>query len=201
MAASISALALAGGVFVFRALREPSHREIASPRPADTSNTMDDHISMPQLPPTPLHEAPAPPMPSSHPASRASSSIPAEIPVRRLTAREERENYEIELEASGQTVAPWHKTAEDTYRSFQDLLAHTLSTRVRFTTARCFQAGCESTVVYPDSSSLEKAHDAIVMSEAFLRYPGGKFESGPEQASDGSWSNVWILFATHVTSP
>lgn len=201
-ALGVLALALSAAVVAFGALLEPQRHSRSRQGPAEPLETTDYR---PSMVPTWQISTPAAPIPSvpeiGSSVSLAASSAHEGPPVKRLTAREEREDYEARLERSGRNAEPWHKKAEDTYGSFENVLAKNVDTKIRFSRARCFQAGCEATVTYPDASSLEKAREVLTTSEAFMSYPGAKFQSGPEQNSDGSVSNLWILFPPHETSP
>jgi hypothetical protein len=95
------------------------------------------------------------------------------------------------LEESGADDGPWTNDARAVFQKWQGETS--LGASVAVGDIRCFKAGCETTITYPDMATCRNAAHELQETPSFRYWPGPRFRSGPMVQPSGSVQVTWIV--------
>jgi hypothetical protein len=105
------------------------------------------------------------------------------------------------LEGSGPSDEPWTRAAGQVFADWADSISPELSRNMDRRAVRCFVAGCEVLVTFPDSASAETAISAFrSIRERDARH-GGRVQTPPVAAGAGRVQVAWMLLRPDVALP
>jgi hypothetical protein len=141
----------------------------------------------------PAASPPARPTPAGDHGSNGHHAPP---PV--VTAESERDAYLTALRTSGSSEQKLAMAAEKVFESWRRV-ARQEKGRAKLDAAHCYAGGCVVTVHYTDKPSFDRIAERMAQTREFLKFPGGKWRSGPINRSKAVEAS-WILFPEPETA-
>jgi hypothetical protein len=97
------------------------------------------------------------------------------------------------LRRSGASSEDWTREASTVFARWDAALAVDIARAVELREARCFRAGCEVPVVFPDRAAFERAATAFRSIHEAEAVHGGRVQTPPVVRPDGTIEASWLM--------